>query len=233
MDIKAGAVVHGAGRVEGNLESLLEYLQRFDLFVTRRLLEAQLGEMIKEFAAAPADAKVTAEQATKLSEAMVAIRNTLEAEARGKVAWIASDKRYAIEKLMNNMGSLMAPGIFNSLPPIARFDFDQAGKLIAFEFSTAAAFHLLRGTEDVFRAFYRSVVKQKRVSPLLWGPMVTHMRKRAKPPSSVLLNDLDSIRVTFRNPTDHPELVYDIEGVQDLLNRCIEVVNRMSSEGHL
>lgn len=63
----------------------------------------------------------------------------------------------------------------------------------------------------------------------MWGPMVTHLKKRkAKPiPPATLLNNLDNIRVSFRNPTQHPEKIYDIQEVQDLFGLCVDVVNRM------
>ncbi|MBI5022232.1 MAG: hypothetical protein HZB59_12415 [Ignavibacteriales bacterium] len=47
---------------------------------------------------------------------------------------------------------------------------------------------------------------------------------------SSLLSNLDDIRITFRNPTQHPEKVYDIDEVQDLLGRCIDVVSRIARE---
>ena len=38
---------------------------------------------------------------------------------------------------------------------------------------------------------------------------------------------LDHIRSNFRNPTDHPEKIYDIEEVQDLLNVRCDAISRM------
>jgi hypothetical protein len=113
------------------------------------------------------------------------------------------------------------------LPTIARFDLDEAGKCIAFERPTAAAFHLLRATERVLVAFYEALARHKR-APRMWGPMVTDLRKRkAAAQHEVLLNNLDNIRRSFRNPTQHPELTYDIHEVQDLWGLCIEAINRM------
>jgi hypothetical protein len=51
-------------------------------------------------------------------------------------------------------------------------------------------------------------------------------RKRTKP-FSVLNNHLDNIRDSFRNPTQHPEIRYDIHEVQDLWSVCVDVINRM------
>lgn len=49
-------------------------------------------------------------------------------------------------------------------------------------------------------------------------------------PQKELLDNLDNIRVSFRNPTQHPEKRYDIDEAQDLFNLCIEVVNRMAKD---
>src|SRR5258706_16076864 len=102
------------------------------------------------------------------------------------------------------------------MPPIAKYDVEEAGKCIAFERPTAAAFHLLRGTESVLKDFYCTMIKQKRCQ-LMWGPMVADLRKRPKTKKNiVLLDNLDNIRRSFRNPTQHPEKIYDIQEVQDL-----------------
>jgi len=142
------------------------------------------------------------------------------------VAFIVTDKRIDVEKLLDEVAGLFAPGTFAKLPEIAQYDFAESGKCIAFERPTAAAFHCLRATEAVLRYYYCSLVKQRRPE-LMWGPMVDSLRRSRKNPPAVLLSNLDNIRHSFRNPTAHPEARYDISEVQDLFNLCVEVVNRM------
>jgi hypothetical protein len=114
------------------------------------------------------------------------------------------------------MGGLFAPDVFAELPDIARIDFQEAGRCIAFERSTASSFHLLRGTESVLRQFYLHTVRQGRLreTQRTWGSIVQQMRSRRHPPSLTLLDNLDNIRRNYRNPTQHPELVYDVQGAQ-------------------
>src|SRR5687767_6428536 len=101
-------------------------------------------------------------------------------------------------------------------------------KCIAFERPTAAAFHILRGTEDVLRSYYRRMVRNGRIKSSMWGAIVQDLRKRGATKAHVTLNNhLDNIRSSFRNPTQHPEAIYDIHEVQDLWAVCIDVVNRM------
>jgi hypothetical protein len=113
------------------------------------------------------------------------------------------------------------------LDDLAKLDMAEAGRAIVFELPTAAAFHVLRATEQVLQDFYRTWVRQRRVKPMLWGSMLKDMRSKSRRPPDALLNHLDHIRLSFRNPTDHPEKSYDIEEAQDLFALCCEAIGRM------
>jgi hypothetical protein len=176
--------------------------------------------------------EVTAAQAAEVREGANKLRDTLLAETGGFDAFVVTDKRYPIATLLKEPAKMMAPGVYDSLPTIAQYDFKEAGRCVAFELPTAAAFHLMRGTEDVLKFFYCQVIKQRRAT-LMWGPMIKSLReKKRNPPSPVLLNNLDNLRVGFRNPTQHPEKIYDIHEVQDLMSLSIDVVNRMIRHLH-
>ena len=227
QDAKTGWPFHGNKFVKDNINWFFGYLKDFNLIVTSRASE-ELREFYNELNEFGEDHKLTADQASRLSSMMTDIRKTLEAEARGNIAFIVSDKRIDVNKLLSSVETLMSPNIYILLPEVAQYDFNEAGKCIAFERPTAAAFHILRGTEAVLRFFYCTLVKKKRVSPLLWGPILTSLRKRRVPPLE-MLNNLDNIRLSFRNPTQHPEKIYDIQEVQDLFSLCVDVINRMIS----
>ena len=227
IDAQAGWSIHGSPVILGNAERVIEYLTDLNLLVSLRASN-QLRGIIDEFKTLPPDAKLNAEQAGRLRLIMKDLKRVVEAEAGGKFTFTVSEKRLDVEKLLEDVSALFGAEVFYSLPDIAQYDFGEAGLCVAFARPTAAAFHLLRGTESVLRQFYCSKVKRDRVTPLLWGPMVDHLRKRREPPPDVLLNNLDNIRVSFRNPTQHPELRYDLDEAQDLFGLCIEVVNRMT-----
>lgn len=227
QDVKTGWRVHGDGRIPENVNEFLACLDEFELPVTQRAAR-ELVELKDELAKSGSDHQLTSDEARKLNETMNALRKTLFAEAKGNIAFIVVDKRIDVNKLLSDVPALMAPGVFESLPDVAQYDLMEAGKCIAFERPTAAAFHLLRGTEAMLRHFYCSVVKRKRVE-LLWGPMVKSLRERRKPPPAALLDNLDNIRRSFRNPTQHPDKIYDIQEVQDLFGLCVDVLNRMAA----
>ena len=159
---------------------------------------------------------------------MDGLRGTLEAELKGLQAYTVTPKRIDTTKLIEEIPGLLAPDVFSKLPDIARYDLNEAGVCIAFDRPTAAAFHLMRATESVLRAFYHALVKRNRVREM-WGPIIKDLRGRRKArPYEVLLNHLDHIRHSFRNPTQHPDAIYDIHEVQDLWELCIDAINRMS-----
>jgi hypothetical protein len=235
-DCKKGWKADGDGWVLTNMDQLLELLTRYDMHVSCRVAEPlaviadQLRADIGALSAAEDESAhrlLTAEEASNVSLIAYHIQTTVVAEAAGQRAFITRDKRYSVENLLGSFGNLMGPGVFGRMPELAQFDFEQAGKCVAYEVPTAAAFHLMRGTEAVLRDFYHRIVKRERVKVETWGAVTDHMRRRRDTPPDVLMNNLDNLRRSFRNPTQHPEKIYDIDEVQDLMALSIDVVNRM------
>lgn len=235
QDADTSCLIKGGANVIVNIDALLSKLERFGLSVTARtnaimrLKDFRKG-LIKASEEEDKDQKnmLSESQADALEEIISEVRPTLEAEMKGFSVFLITPKRIDVNKLLDDIPSLFPPTIYSAMPKIAQYDFSEAGRCIAFERPTAAAFHILRGTEAVLRNFYCTLIKQRRVNPLLWGPVVSDLRKRNKTKGYVTLyNNLDNIRVSFRNPTQHPEALYDIHEAQDLWSLCMDVVNRM------
>lgn len=232
QDASEGWGIKGEKRVEANFKWFFEWLDYLDLRITRSVAETEgLRRMLEEMEGSQ-EQTLTAEQAKALSRAMTKTRTTLEAEAEQKKAFVVSPKRWAVDTLLQEPSSLFAEDVFAEIGEMARYDFQEACRCLAFERSTAAAFHILRGTEAVLRDFYCSVVKQKRLGEKgrMWHPMVEQMRKRRNPPPARLLDTLDQIRQNYRNPTQHAEAIYDIDRAQDLIGICIPAINEMVRE---
>jgi hypothetical protein len=227
LDAEEGWSIHGNGFVIDQLEHLFKTLDEFSLPVTQEgTWEIRAtANALRETAE---DAQLTSEQAVKMVGELDRVRHTLYAESSLNIAYVVTEKRIDVKKLLRDVSGLMAPGVYKALPEMARHDLNEAAKAIAFELPTAAAFLALRGAEDVLRHFYRCVVRQRRLTTLLWGPMVAQMReKKSRRPEDALLDVLDRIRVNFRNPTSHPDAVYDIHEAQDLFLAVLEAVRRM------
>ena len=175
--------------------------------------------------------KTSEDIASAIRDLMKNIRKTLESEIALIDVYIPTQKRYDVNRLLEDVASLFTPGIFVQLPALAQYDLNEAGKCTAFERPTAAAFHSLRAVEGVLRHFYTSLIKQKRLAQEKqnWGPIVEVLRSKSKTKKySTLYNHLDNIRNSYRNPTQHPDIKYDIHEAQDLFGLCIEVINRMN-----
>lgn len=227
-DVDEGWPVHGDLLVLWNLKTFVQMLEGLNMPVTLRAAGyVGLNALIETLEGTEEDAKLTAEQSTDLRDGMRKVRVAMIAEAEGKVAFVVSDKRHDTNKLLKAFGELLAPGVFDALTDEVRYDLEESGKCIAFERPTAAAFHLMRATEGTLREFYLATVKMNRVDPLLWFAMVDHLRRRSKPPARALLDQLDHIRHNFRNPTQHPDAIYDIQEAQDLLSLSLDAITRL------
>lgn len=163
---------------------------------------------------------------------MLTIRPTFIAEATGVIAYIVSERRIPIERLLQDIGTLFGAGVFERLPAFAQADFSEAGKCLAFERATSAAFHALRATESTLKKYYSNKIKGSDPA-LMWAGMVSALRSVPGAAPKVLLNQLDHGRDGFRNPTAHPEKMYDMDEAQDLLSICIDVSNRIVADLNL
>jgi len=235
QDAREGSSIHAKGTILPNIELLFKRLDELELRVTVRAGKA-LRDVETELKALPSDAKLTPAQASKLSRTVSELRQTMEAELKGLNAYTVSPKRLDVEKLLGDVASLFAPDCFGSLSAVAQYDLSEGAKCIAFERPTAAAFHLMRATEESLRRYYCHFVRRDRMKVMLWYPMVQALQvhRRAKS-HEALHRNLDNIRLSFRNPTQHPDKVYDIQEAQDLFGLCVDVINRMqkvvSSDG--
>ena len=226
QDVREGVGFKGEGLVDENIKRFLTSLKNLELKVTY-LASRKLRELYKQLEESEVK-MLDASQAADLSIIMTNIRMTLDAEISGIYAFITTPKRLDSEKILEDMPSLFSPGVFDLFPDIAKYDFNESGKCIAFERPTAAAFHILRATEANLRHYYKQMIKQNRIKSEMWGPIVQDLRKRNKTKVHTALNNhLDSIRLSFRNPTQHPEAIYDIHEVQDSPSICIDANNRM------
>ena len=231
FNVKAGFKIHGRKHIVKNIDSVLSILRDLEFKVSLAATR-ELQVLRNELMRCPEDAVISPEDSGRLQDIMGNLEFTLKAEASTMDAYVLSERRFEAVRLVDEPESLFAPETFGKLPRIAQLDIQEAGKCIGFGLPTAGAFHLLRATEDSLRSYYRTFVKRGNIQKSTRGKLVVELRaKKRKPkPSETLLNHLDHIRENFRNPTDHPDMVYDMDGVQDLLALVIDVLNRVAKE---
>ena len=233
QDVDTGWYVGTDGGALVNIDGFFDWVDRLGLKVTGDTrafmqLNALRDELRQDLLGDP-DRMLTPTQSGQIKQAMHDVRKTLEAELHGMVAYVPTDKRLDVGKLQDDVRALVTADTYDKISGIAQLDLDEAGKCIAFDRPTASAFHLMRATEQVLREFYLSIVKRNRIAPpLMWGPMVTALEGRSKPPPSPILENLTNIRRSFRNPTQHPDKVYDLDEAQDLFALSVDAIRRMS-----
>ncbi len=224
-----GRPIHGASFVLENINRFLETLDELELHVTGRASN-KLRLFYEKLSTQGENSVLSSPESEELRDIIKEIRGTFSAEAQGIYTYIVTEKRLSTEKLINHLEALFAPNIFNQLSDVAQYDFREAGRCIAFERSTAAAFHLLRGIEAILRQYYKKFIQPEK-DDVSWGQMVFDLKKaRDKRTDLDTLKHLDHIRAAFRNPTQHPDKIYDIQEAQDLFFLAIDVSNRMVSE---
>jgi hypothetical protein len=213
-----------------SLRELWEFFDQQDLQVTIQVGES-LWEIAKELEVGDQSQKVAAALATRIKTAIKALDATLDAELQLRDIWVMTKKRYPLDTLLDYPGRLLATGVYDSLDDHTQRDFQLACRNIALKNATSAAFHLMRATEQQVKMLYFAFKKTNRMLNPMWGPMVQELRKKNKPrPSTALLDHLDAMRKNYRNPTQHPDVFYNIEEAQDLLNSVTGAINMIAKE---
>ena len=161
----------------------------------------------------------------------IILEDIIFSEASIKNVYVVPQRRFNGEYLSTKPMELLNKGIFERLPEMAIYDFASSCRCLLYGEGTASAFHMLRATEEVLKHFYLKYKKTKRLKKPMWGPMTSELRaKKSNKPSDTILNSLDLVRTSYRNPTQHPESKYDIESAQDLFGVCIDLINKMAIE---
>lgn len=222
----------GDGMILANLRALRSDLVALGFNVSTRLFDSLLKKYIDQF---EQEVQAGGEKA-KLGAALdgfahdlVDFEQTMFAEAETRRIATPTQRRIPLDHLLDSPQHLLGAGVFEVLSAIAQEDFKEACKCLAFERPTAAAFHVLRCVEECIRRLHCAYFpRAKKAGNSSWGDLTGELtRKERNPkPDSTLLAHLDHLRTRFRNPTDHPEKLYDLEEAEDLLHIAVDAINR-------
>ncbi|MBY9021249.1 MAG: hypothetical protein KGD67_09335 [Candidatus Lokiarchaeota archaeon] len=225
--VEPGFYYHKENFVKDSFERFIENIDELNLEVTSKInWFKELKKYKERLDKTNNDYKLREEDVNEIFPLMDKLNRVINAELEGRIVYVITEKRIKVEKLLDEIKDLFALNIFIELPDLPRFDFKEGGKCIAFERATAGAFHILRGLEGIVRWFFDKFTSSSGCTDN-WGNILINLRNISVPPPSEILDQLDAIRVNYRNPTAHPELIYTIDDVQDLLSECIAVVNRI------
>lgn len=225
--VVAGEQVHGDLHILAQIESLQAQLDQLGLRVTHTLSRRILS-IRPELAKASPPVFLDDAAAEHLRQAAARVEETLLAESTQREVYEAAETRHRTTDLMDAPERLLSAGTFAKMQPASQRDFAEAGRCLVCLRSTASAFHVLRATEGELRTFYERWVKRGRIAePRMWGPMCANLRSKHPPPTLELLDLLDHIRKSFRNPTQHPDAEYSLDQAQDLYALCSDAISRM------
>lgn len=210
------------------LEELFDNLDELELPVTTKISE-ELVEIAKKI---PNDNEnLSSERSKSIVDEIQKIDPALDAELKLKDAFVLTEKRFEVKCLTESPEKLLAKGVYNDLTDSTKKDFSSACLQVALAQPTSSAFHLMRALEAEVKRLYFEFKKQNRLDRPMWAAMIQQLRSKRNPrPEVKTLDLLDSIRVHFRNPTQHPEAFYTLDEAQDLMNQSITAMNMIHRE---
>jgi hypothetical protein len=171
-------------------------------------------------------------QVSAVMEAAKEFETVLAAECRVLDTYFVSKKGvYSTADLVDHAHHHFPDTIQGELPDQTKSDFDQAGKCMAFDLPTAAAFHLLRGAESVLRKYYEQLVPgEKKAVPKMrnWGVYIKLLHEHGA--ESKVTSLLTHLKDSYRNPVLHPEENYTEERIQVLFGVCVSAIVMMIEE---
>lgn len=216
-----------------NLTRFRAQLEKFGFAVSVNLFDQFFSGLMKEFStlARNSDDKdsveLTSQQAELVRDSILKLETTVFAESKTRIIAVPVPRRIELTHLLQTPEKVLGKDVYSALTELAQSDIQAACRCIAFECATAAAFHVLRAVEECVRVLYKAYFprgNEKRP----WGALTTELKnKPRKPiPDLILMTHLDHIRQRFRNPTDHPEKIYEIEEAEDLTSIAVDIINR-------
>ncbi len=221
-----------SGACKSTLETLKVKLKKGNFDVSLASMTSTVfGAMEESLLAVENEKPIQQTLATEIEKQIRTLESVVFAESVTKSVYILPNRRFNTDYLLSQPHKLLKDGAFDKLEEIAKTDFSSSCRCILFGEATAAAFHILRATESVLKSYYFHHRKQERLKKPMWGPMLDQLRSktRNKPPAA-LLSSLDLIRSAYRNPTQHPEAIYEIDSAQDLFGVCIDAISKMTEE---
>jgi hypothetical protein len=175
------------------------------------------------------DEPITAFEIQAIHGALNRFETLLEGEYRIKIVFALSKKGlYALNQLAYNGEELVEPYVLELVPEMKQ-DLKDAGRCVAFEVPTAAAFHLFRATEATAKAYILAVrgtpVTAKEKNKGLGGYKAILESLKV---DDRILNALEQLVKLHRNPTIHPDVHVTNEEVRATLGMVESVISVMA-----
>lgn len=159
-------------------------------------------EAVKDFAKRPA---LTSYDSWLITDALGKFEHVLIEELGILDTYSVSQKGvYSTSDLIENADKIVNQEFKAFFSPEGIIDIQQAGRCLAFNLPTAAAFHILRAVEAVIRQYYAAVVKSTQKSKSRnWGAYIKGLEECGADKKAIAV--IRGIKDNYRNPIIHPE----------------------------
>jgi hypothetical protein len=147
------------------------------------------------------------------------------------VFWCEQKGVYSMEGLIDYADEQIHETLRNMLPDQARQDLKSAGRCLAFNTSTASAFHTWRALEVVFGEYYISLTGKTFEDAKIarnWGGYIKALVDAGA--ERKITDNLDHIRVEYRNPVMHPNVNIPPDEAFDLFSVGTSAVSQVLRE---
>ena len=123
-------------------------------------------------------------------------------------------RAYDVAILTSDATQLLSPHVRNALSEEEAFNIAEAGRCLAFEVPTSAAFHLFRAMDSLLQRYVVLVIGKKPRNRN-WGAYIKDLE--AAEVDKRVTGILAHIKDYFRNPIVHPEARVDVERALSLV----------------
>lgn len=159
----------------------------------------------------------------EIGKHMLALIDILQAESPESLVFLTFPKRLPLNSLVKKQQNILELWIYEKMQDIAKYDFNEACKCIAYELPTSAAFHLMRTLEYL----WKEVAKNEWINVIqhstFWKFSI-ELKKNAKKEIQIIGDQLFHISQIYRNPILHPEEIINIEEAQNLLYSSLSII---------
>jgi hypothetical protein len=175
-------------------------------------------------------ALLAARKAT-ITEIAQKLNGTLDSELAVQQVYHPTRKRaFNLDLLVSEATAIFSDEVRAEMDSDEQDNIIQAGKCLAFEVPTAAAFHIFRAAESVMRRYYVAVVGTTPAKKLRnWGAYLKNLRDHGGADPKIL-HSLEQIKDLYRNPTIHPETRYTPEEALSLVGLAENLISSMVGE---
>jgi len=184
----------------------------------------------KDFGTITPDRKLIWIEAYRIREAVQEFETVFSAELPTLDTYIVSKKGiYSTADLIERAETAIDEEARAVVSPEALKDFKQAGRCLAFELPTAAAFHTMRAVEAVLRMYWQLGTNQPAgTKPPEMANCIEQLRKAGEDPK--LMDILDHIRDLHRNTIMHPEAFLEMKEALRLFDIAKSAISGMGDK---